>query len=85
MKYEDLRTPICRGFLALPTVGGGERTAVLLNLLLGLMLFFATSTLYFMLLVTLPFHYAIVALTKKDYLFFTVFRNHLKYKEYYNS
>ncbi|MDO4689833.1 MAG: VirB3 family type IV secretion system protein [Fusobacterium sp.] len=85
MKYEDLRFPICKGFISLPTTAGGERTAVLLNMLVGLISFFATETLYFIIFVTIPLHYIIVKLTKKDYLFFTVFRNHLRYKDYYHS
>ncbi len=84
MTYKDLALPICKGFITLPTVGGGERTAVLLNLLVGLISFFATETLYFI-PVTILLHWGIVKSTKKDYLFFTVFRNHLRYKDYYHS
>lgn len=81
---EELRQPICKGFIEEPTVAGGAREPVVLNFLLGLISIFATSTFYFV-PIFFVLHGFIIKFTKEDPFFFTVLRNHLTYVEYYDA
>lgn len=79
-----IKHTICKALTTDITVAGGARAPVILNGTMAAAAILSIQSI-FLGIFFIATHFGIVFLTKKDQKFFEVFKNYIRYDEYYNS
>lgn len=84
-RFKDLSLPICVALTQPSTLGGVSKEAFILNIM-GALIFTVPLKLYYMSIVFIIIHFALVKICKKDALILTIFlKDYMKQKDYLNE